>query len=86
MVEEALHRDPNSLIVVCARSAPDSNLWSEVLHRGAYDVIADPDNQTALASLVKSAILRRGRHGTIGNEPSGSATIDRDVGFEAAVG
>jgi DNA-binding NtrC family response regulator len=86
MVEEALYRDPNSLIVVCARSAPDSNLWSEVLHRGAYDVIADPNNQTALASLVRSAILRRGMFGTVGNEPSGSATIDRDFGVEAALG
>jgi DNA-binding NtrC family response regulator len=61
MVEEALNRDPNSLIVICARSAPDSNFWSEVLHRGAYDVIADPNNQIALASLVRTAALRRGR-------------------------
>jgi DNA-binding NtrC family response regulator len=86
MVEEALNRDPNSLIVVCARSAPDTNFWSEVLHRGAYDVIADPNNQKALASLVRTAILRRGMFGTIGNDPSGSATIDRGVGVEAALG
>jgi DNA-binding NtrC family response regulator len=60
MVEQALDRNPNSLIVVCARSAPDINFVSEALHRGAYDVIADPSNQTALASLVRTAALRRG--------------------------
>jgi DNA-binding NtrC family response regulator len=60
MVEQTLDRDPNSLIVVCARSAPDTNFLSEALHWGAYDVIADPSNQTALASLVRTATLRRG--------------------------
>jgi len=60
MVEQALDRDPNSLIVVCARSAPDINFLSEALHWGAYDVIADPSNQAALAFLVRTAALRRG--------------------------
>ena len=62
IVEQALDRDPNSLIVVCARSAPDTDLVSQALHWGAYDVIADPHNQTALASLVRTAALRRGIH------------------------
>jgi DNA-binding NtrC family response regulator len=66
VVEEVLKRDPNSLIVVCARSAPDTNFWSEAFHRGAYDVIADPSHQAALASLVRTAALRRGMIGPIG--------------------
>ena len=70
MVEEALHRDPNSLIVVCARSAPDTNFWSEALHWGAYDVIADPGNHAALAFLVRTAALRRGMIGAIGEQPT----------------
>lgn len=73
MVEQALDRDPNSLIVVCARSAPDINFVSEALHWGAYDVIADPRNQAALASLVRTAALRRGLARTA--EPSGPGRI-----------
>jgi DNA-binding NtrC family response regulator len=73
MVREALDRDPNSLIVVCARSAPDANFWSEALHWGVYDVIADPNNQTALASLVRTAALRRGMIRT--EQPSGAGRI-----------
>ena len=69
MVEQALDRDPNSLIVVCTRSAPDINFLSEALHWGAYDVIADPSNQTALAFLVRTATLRRGSARTV--EPCG---------------
>jgi DNA-binding NtrC family response regulator len=73
MVREALDRDPNSLIVVCARSATDANFWSEVLHLGAYDVIPDPNNHTALASLVRTAALRRGMSRTW--QPSGPRRI-----------
>lgn len=73
MVEQALDRNPNSLIVVCARSAPDINFLSEALHWGAYDVIADPSNQTALASLVRTATLRRGSARTA--EPCGHERI-----------
>jgi len=69
MVREALDRDPNSLIVVCARSVPDTNFWSEALHWGAYDVIADPSNHAALAFLVRTAALRRGMVGAIGEQP-----------------
>jgi len=73
MVEQALDRNPNSLIVVCARSAPDINFVSEALHWGAYDVIADPSNQTALGSLVRTATLRRGSARTA--EPCGHGRI-----------
>jgi FixJ family two-component response regulator len=71
LVDKGIHAS----VVVSARLA-DERLWSEVLWRGAYDVIVEPYEATEVRRIVEGASRAAGSSRPSGMQATASASMN----------